>query len=316
MSEHSTKYSIVNPLTFAEVEGGYYRDRGSMPQYDLNVKVLTRRFKRLFEGLQANIKAKTSISKRGKLKGSRLWRYKFDPKLFTKVDDRHSDFDLSFVFLMDVSGSMSSSCSDVQGKSIARLTMAKAVMKAMVDSLKGTLKGKVGVEILLKSCPEANVDNYGNPGFLSRVYSSFITHLDSDIIDQIGYANPIITNTGDGTGSSTPELLLGKGIKYFLDTQLMTKSYIVVNLTDGGTYCGMRAEEYEGWWGSFGSDSNKKAIKKYFKNVPFVSIMIGEDKPSNPDNDMGYPNPVYCSDSKFAVRLENIIKKVVESVVE
>ena len=33
---------------------------------DLNVKVLTRRFKRLFEGLQANIKAKTSISKRGK----------------------------------------------------------------------------------------------------------------------------------------------------------------------------------------------------------------------------------------------------------
>ena len=281
----STEYSIVNPLTIKE--GSTYQDRCTDTQYNHNVKVLTSRFRKLFTNLSRNIKAKTSIAKRGKLKPSRLWRYKFDSRVFEKTDDRFSDFDLTFVFLIDVSGSMSSYCDDVDGKHIPRLSMSKAITKAMANSLKNTLRGKVGVEILLKSCPESKVDNYGNPAFLSRVYSSFVGNLDSDVVDDINFCNPIIDEEGNSTGSSTPEMMMGKGILYFLNNYLSTKNYIVVNLTDGGTYCGMNAENYEGWWGNFGSRANKKAIKKYFKNIPFVSIMIGQHKPSSDERDYG-----------------------------
>jgi len=302
----SNKYIITNPLESAE----FTVAKDSV--YNTNVKILTTRFKKLFKNLEADIKSKTNISKRGKLAGSRLYRYEFDSRIFKKTEDKFSDFDLTFVFLIDVSGSMSSRCKGVTREYLSRLDVSKAITKAISNVLKNTLKGKVGVEILLKACAETSIDDYGNPGFLSRVYSSFVKDLDTDIIDRIGYSSPISKEDKHVKGSSTPEMLLGKGIKYFLNNYISTKNYIIFNLTDGGTYCGM-SEDYEGWWGSFDTFSNERSIKTHFKNVPFISIMIGSYKS---EGDLGYPNPVFCSDSKFAIRLENVIRKVVKGVVE
>ena len=220
MSKH-----IINPLTSVS-ESSRLTD---LPRYNdvynENVKTLTKRFKRVFDSLEANLKPKTRISKRGKLKGSRLHMHSYNNKLFTQKEDKFNDFNTTFVFLLDVSGSMSANTSGVNDTVLSRLALSKAILKALSIALKKSLKGKIKIEVLLKSCPESIFQEHGNAGFLSRVYSSSVSSINPDVIDKINYSCPVADEQGNQSGSSTPELLLGKAVSYFLKNYIKTKNY-------------------------------------------------------------------------------------------
>ena len=163
MSKH-----IVNPLSSPDRKtsrsltdsGDSYKE-----SYEQNVKVLTKRFKKVFDALEANLKPKTKLSKRGKLKGSRLHMYSYSNKLFTQKDDKFQDFNTTFVFLLDVSGSMNAKTEGVNNTRLSRLGLSKAILKALSISLKKSLKGKIKIEVLLKSCPESKFQEHGDAGF-------------------------------------------------------------------------------------------------------------------------------------------------------
>ena len=306
MSKH-----IINPLTSVS-ESSRLTD---LPRYhdvyNENVKTLTKRFKRVFDSLEANLKPKTRISKRGKLKGSRLHMHSYNNKLFTQKEDKFNDFNTTFVFLLDVSGSMSANTSGVNDTVLSRLALSKAILKALSIALKKSLKGKIKIEVLLKSCPESIFQEHGNAGFLSRVYSSSVSSINPDVIDKINYSCPVADEQGNQSGSSTPELLLGKAVSYFLKNYIKTKNYLVFNMTDGDIYTNMGADgSCHGW----SNKDNYKCMKKYFKGIPFVSILMGYG--FSKEDMKHHPNPVLCTDDKFVVRLETTISKLARSLAQ
>lgn len=308
MSKH-----IVNPLGSPDkkISQGLVDAPSQKETYENNVKILTKRFKKVFNALEANLKPKTKISKRGKLKGSRLHMYSYNNKLFTQKEDKFQDFNTTFVFLLDVSGSMSARTEGVNGITLSRLGLSKAILKALSIALKKSLKGKIKIEVLLKSCPESKFQEHGNAGFLSRVYSSSVSTINPDVIDNINYSCPVADEQGNQSGSSTPELLLGKAVSYFLQNYVKTKNYLVFNMTDGDIYTNMSAGNTYTSWSNI---DNYKCMKKYFKGIPFISILMGYG--FGKEDMKNHPNPVLCTDDKFVVRLETTISKLARSLAQ
>ena len=311
----SESYSIANPNNFTSESGYSGKIKGTDREiYDQSVKSFTAGFSRVFSSIIPDLKPKTKITKRGNLNASRLYRYKYDARIFSKRIDEHKDFDLTFVFLLDVSGSMSCR-SKVPAGFLSRLDAAKAVMKSLIIASRKQLSDKVKVEVLTKSCPEQSINDFGNPVFLARQFSTDVKSLKDDVIDNIGYSCPIKTSEGRGMSSSTPEMLCGKGVIDFIKNNVVTKNVIVFNLTDGEAWCGAN-NNYEGWRGNWGNTENKTLLKKYFSQVPFVSVLIGYGNEIDDDILEMYPNPVMCSDYNFPKKLENVVKKVVKSLTE
>ena len=308
------QYSIANPN---EITQGHYSERISGNDreiYDQSVRTFTAGFGRVFSSIIPDLKPKTKITKRGKLSASRLYRYRYDSRIFSKRIDEHKDFDLTFVFLLDISGSMSSRAKVPAGY-LSRLNSAKAVMKSLIKASRKQLSDKVKVEVLTKSCSESKINDFGNPVFLARQFSTDVKSMKDEVIDNIGYSCPITTSDGRGVSSSTPEMLCGKGVIDFIQNNVVTKNVIVFNLTDGEAWCGAN-EDYSGWRGSWGNEENRILIKKYFSKIPFVSVLIGYGEDMSDEILETYPNPVMCSDYNFPKKLENVVKKVVKALTE
>lgn len=298
---------IVNPLK--EFPSSSCEDDTMKKAYMTNVETLTKKFKRLFDTFEANMKKKTKYSKRGKISSNKLYKYSFDNNIFKKVENKYEHFDISFIFLVDISGSMASACQAPSGDVLSRLDLSKAIMKAITNSISKTLKGKVKIEILLKSAPDVPFNDLGSPGFLSWVYSSDSKHLDSNIIDKINFFNPLKSKRW----SSTPELLLAKGVLFFLKKFVKTKNSIIINLTDGDTFCRLQSKGTSEVPYSWGCESNTKCLKKYFKGFPFISIIID---PLSSKDTKGYINPVMANGNTFATKFRTVLTKMVNSFTE
>lgn len=296
---------MVNTLTFKNPLSPSNIPKGTLGEhYFKNYRTLTGRFETGLASLKTSLKRRTNLSSSGKLKGSRLAFSQFpQAKVFTKTRDRFDEFNLTFVFLVDVSGSMGGRVGFPFGGDGDRLAVSKCIMRSLCRAIQKDFKGRIFIDILLKTSVDSQVEEYGVPVILGKVYSSLSKDQDLEVIDKIGFES-CVADGKRGWGNSTPEFALGKAIDWYMKNEVTTKKVIVINLTDGGAYTTIGLHNAI----AFGEDNNEKLLKKYTKSFPMISFMIGCDA-------KGYPNKV-IADNQFGRQMLVVFNKVLRSLEE
>jgi len=208
------------------------------------------RFKKHISLLLEQKRSRKVSSSKGRLNPRALHKYRFSDNIFQKHITTNSS-DTTIVFLIDGSGSMSST-----------------------NSTPAVLKNKIPVEVFVKSAPTTwgpSLTGTENGGMvcLSRVFSSNKRSMDFDRLLRLTTSSPISCEGGN-VGSYTSEYAILPALNKWIRKNVKTKKCIVFNLTDGEAYCTLGTDQYQ-----FRSEDTKAMRLKYLRGIPNLTLMLG-----------------------------------------
>lgn len=231
------------------------------------------KFKRHISLLLEQKKNRKVASEKGYLNPRALYKYKFSDNIFQKMIRTQSS-DTTIIFLIDGSGSMSSSYDTPIG-AIEAISICGAVASAFAKANRTVLKNQIPVEVFVKSAPSvwgSSLTGTQNGGIvtLSRVFSSKGRTDDFDRLLKLTTESPIVDKDGHHDGSYTSEYAVLPALNKWIKKNVKTKKCIVFNLTDGEAYCTLGTDGYQ-----FRSEDTKAMRIKYLRGMPNLTLMLG-----------------------------------------
>jgi hypothetical protein len=230
------------------------------------------RFKKHISLLLEQKRSRKVSSSKGRLNPRALHKYRFSDNIFQKHITTNSS-DTTIVFLIDGSGSMSSTNSTPVGD-VEAVGICGAVASAFAKANMTVLKNKIPVEVFVKSAPTTwgpSLTGTENGGMvcLSRVFSSNKRSMDFDRLLRLTTSSPISCEGGN-VGSYTSEYAILPALNKWIRKNVKTKKCIVFNLTDGEAYCTLGTDQYQ-----FRSEDTKAMRLKYLRGIPNLTLMLG-----------------------------------------
>lgn len=235
------------------------------------------KFRKHMTLLMEQKKPRKVSSQKGLLNPRNLYRHQFSDNVFQKTITSPSS-DTTIVFLIDGSGSMAEMTETPVGRA-TRLDLCTSVAAAFAKANQEVLKGKLSLEILVKSASGGYSYVYnqnsptgtsnGKPVFLTRVYSS--SKHSKGALDRLLSLTPVcpVQVNGRCDHSYTSEYSILPGLTQWMKKNVKTKRTIVFNLTDGDTFCEIGSDDFE-----FRNPQTSMMYAKYLSKVPNVTLMI------------------------------------------
>ena len=254
------------------------------------------KFKRHISLLLEQNKTRKVASQKGYLNPRNLHKYNYSDNIFQKTI-RSVSSDTTIVFLIDGSGSMENTIETSVGR-VTYLESCTAVASAFAKANATVLKGKIPIEIFVKSAPSCHGASLtgtknGAMAILSRVFTSSKRNNNYDNLLKVTTNSPIVDKDGSFNGSYTSEYAVLPALQKWIMKNVKTKKCIVFNLTDGEAYCSLGKGEYQ-----FRSKDTKAMRMKYLKGLPNVTLMLG----AREDDRMKdiYGENMICAETDFA----------------
>ena len=257
---------------------------------------LYEKFKRHITLLLEQNKTRRVASQKGYLNPRSLHKYQFSDNIFEKTI-RSVSSDTTIVFLIDGSGSMDNTVKTDVG-SVTYIQLCTAVASAFAKANATVLKGKIPIEVFIKSAPSTHGSSLtgtknGSMAVLSRVFTSSKRNNDYDRILKVGTNSPIMDKDGNFDGSYTCEYAVLPALQKWIMKNVKTKKCIVFNLTDGEAYCSLGKEGYQ-----FRSSDTKAMRMKYLRGIPNLTLMLGGREDSRMKDIYG--ENMLCAEEDFA----------------
>ena len=235
---------------------------------------LFEKFKRHITLLLEQKKTRKVASRKGYLNPRVLHKYSFSDNVFQKSIN-HQSVDTTIVFLIDGSGSMDSSVTTPVGI-VTAMEMCGAVASAFAKANDIVLKGKIPIEVFVKSAPidsDESLTGTKNGALvtLTRVFSSHTRVKDYDKLCRLRPRSPIVDDDGHSNGSYTSEYAILPALNKWIKGNVKTKKCIVFNLTDGETYCTIGNDGFQ-----FRNQDTKAMRLKYLRGMPNVTLMLND----------------------------------------
>ena len=235
---------------------------------------LFEKFKRHITLLLEQKKTRKVASRKGYLNPRVLYKYSFSDNVFQKSIN-HQSSDTTIVFLIDGSGSMESLVNTPVGQ-VTAMEMCGAVASAFAKANDIVLKGKIPIEVFIKSAPSVSDESLtgtknGGLVTLTRVFSSHTRVKDFDKLCTLRPRSPIVDEDGYSDGSYTSEYAILPALNKWIKGNVKTKKCIVFNLTDGETYCTIGNDGFQ-----FRNQDTKAMRLKYLRGLPNVTLMLNE----------------------------------------
>ena len=254
------------------------------------------KFKRHITLLLEQNKTRKVASQKGYLNPRSLHKFQFSDNIFQKTI-RSVSSDTTIVFLIDGSGSMDNTVQTDVG-SVTYIQLCTAVASAFAKANATVLKGKIPIEVFIKSAPSTHGTSLtgtknGGMAVLSRVFTSSKRNNDYDRILKVGTNSPIMDKDGDYDGSYTCEYAVLPALQKWIMKNIKTKKCIVFNLTDGEAYCNLGVDGYQ-----FRSGDTKAMRMKYLRGIPNVTLMLGGREDSRMKDIYG--ENMLCAETDFA----------------
>tara|TARA_R110000824_G_scaffold70127_3_gene180263 strand:+ start:3981 stop:4892 length:912 start_codon:yes stop_codon:yes gene_type:complete len=236
---------------------------------------LYEKFKRHITLLLEQNKTRKVASRKGYLNPRSLHKYQYADNIFQKTI-RSISADTTIVFLIDGSGSMSNTIDTSVGK-LTYINVCTAVASAFAKANATVLKGKIPIEVFIKSAPTVHGTSLtgtknGGMAVLSRVFTSSKRDNNYDRLLKVGTNSPIIFKSGSYDGSYTCEYAVLPALQKWIAKNVKTKKCIVFNLTDGEAYCSLGVTDYQ-----FRSEDTKAMRMKYLRGIPNLTLMLGAE---------------------------------------
>lgn len=257
---------------------------------------LYEKFKRHITLLLEQNKTRRVASRKGYLNPRSLHRYQYADNIFQKTI-RSVSSDTTIVFLIDGSGSMDNITKTDVG-TVTLIQSCTAVASAFAKANATVLKGKIPIEVFVKSAPCVHGSSLtgtknGSLAVLSRIFTSSKRSDDYDRMLSVGTNSPIMDKHGNFDGSYTCEYAVLPALQKWIMKNIKTKKCIVFNLTDGEAYCSLGNEGYQ-----FRSSDTKAMRMKYLKGIPNITLMLG----GRCDERMRdiYGENILCAETDFA----------------
>ena len=286
-----------NGLAFSEKP--LFEDRWG----EVNIETVTalrnqyyEKFKRHITLLLEQNKTRKVSSQKGYLNPRTLHKYNYSDNIFQKTI-RSVSADTTIVFLIDGSGSMENMSKTDVGR-VSYMQSCTAVASAFAKANATVLKGKIPIEVFVKSAPSNHGTSLtgtknGAMAVLSRVFTSSKRNNSYDRLLRVSTNSPIVDSEGNYDGSFTCEYAVLPALQKWIMKNIKTKKCIVFNLTDGEAYCSLGKDGYQ-----FRSKDTKAMRMKYLRGIPNVTLMLG----GREDERMKdiYGENMLCAETDFA----------------
>ena len=202
MNTKSLSFSPKPLYTEANRSYGNYKESVDLRNY------LYEKFKRHITLLLEQKKTRKVASRKGYLNPRVLYKYSFSDNVFQKSIN-HQSSDTTIVFLIDGSGSMESTVKTPVGE-VTAMEMCGAVASAFAKANDTVLKGKIPIEVFIKSAPSVSDESLtgtqnGSLVTLTRVFSSHTRVKNFDKLCTLRPRSPIVDENGHSDGSYTSE---------------------------------------------------------------------------------------------------------------
>jgi len=254
------------------------------------------KFKQHITLLLEQKKTRKVSSQKGYLDSRSLHKFPYCDNIFQKTI-RSVSSDTTIVFLIDGSGSMDNTAKTPVGD-CTLIGICSAVASAFAKANDQVLKGKIPIEVFLKSAPSVHGSTLtgtknGDMAVLSRIFSSKSRKKDYDKMLKLNTNSPIVDKDGSYDGSYTCEYAVLPALQKWIMKNVKTKKCIVFNLTDGEAYCGLGKDSYQ-----FRSGDTKAMRMKYLRGIPNLTLMLG----GRNDDRMKdiYGENMICANTDFA----------------
>jgi hypothetical protein len=239
---------------------------------------LAYKFNRQMALLMESKRPRKVYSPKGRLSTNRVYRYPFSDNIFQQ-NNSIPKTDTTFVMLIDGSGSMSSYCEEHEGERMNRLNVCSAICSAFAKSVQDVLKNELKFHVFLKSAPAVYNKDYGGQfTCLTRVLTNEGKANDFNKILSLDGSSPLYEVDSHGRlqkeGSYTAEYAVLPALMKWFTKNITTKNVVVINLTDGETYCRLGDDDanYQ-----FGNDATRQLRIKYLRGIPNICMMIGRE---------------------------------------
>jgi len=258
---------------------------------------------------------------KGRLDPRRAYRYAFNDNIF-KSHEHIPSSDTTFVMLIDGSGSMDCGVKEFDSFRLSRLNVANAVCSAFGKAVHNVVKDKIKIEVFVKSAPCVESKNSFIEGqfvTLTRVMSNAkglgSTCLGGataplDRVLGVDTYSPVTDGGGHAMGSATAEYAVLPGLMKWMKKNVVTKNIVVLNLTDGETYCAVGSNNFQ-----FRGVNTKELRTKYLRGIPNTTLVIGKDR-NRSDYEQVYGENVIFTDEGFEEKLFTTLMSLVQSSYE
>lgn len=257
---------------------------------------------------------------KGRLDGRRAYRFPFSEGIF-KTYQHIPKSDTTFIILVDGSGSMEGIGGEINQVKYTRLEIAKCICSAFGKAIHDVTKDEMKIEVLVKSAPcVSSKDSFIKGEFvtLTRVMSnakdSYCKSFEK-VLDVQTYSPVILTSDrtrygNDSMGSATAEYAVLPALKPWVRKHVTTKNVVVLNLTDGETYCSVGDNDFQ-----FRGLNSKEMAVKYLRGIPNSTLIIGKQRNHHLYSEVFGKNTIFATEG-FENKMFSTLTNLVQSSYE
>lgn len=274
---------------------------------------LAQKFNRQMGLLLESKRPRKIYTSKGRLSTNRAYRFPFSDNIFQQHNSIPKT-DTTFIMLIDGSGSMNANALDYNGHRLNRLDVCSAICSAFAKSVEQVLKNQLKFHVFLKSAPSMYNEEYkGSFATLTRVLTNEGKVNDFDSILALDGSSPLYKVGRDGKnrkdGSFTSEFSVLPALVKWIPKNVTTKNVVVINLTDGETYCRLGTDKD---CFQLGNEGTRQLRIKYLRGMPNLTMMIGREMKDEEFKSI-YGEDSFVADDGFETKLFSTLLKQLDS---
>mgnify|MGYP003675562356 FL=1 len=275
---------------------------------------LSQKFNRQMGLLLESKRPRKVYTSKGRLSTNRAYRFPFSDNIFQQHNSTPKT-DTTFVMLVDGSGSMNCHAHDYEGERLSRLEVCSSICSAFAKSTQQVLKNELKFHVFLKSAPSVYNDEYrGSFATLTRVLTNEGSVNDFDSILALDGSSPLYQIRDKDSkkmkdGSFTSEFSVLPALVKWLSKNITTKNVVIINLTDGESYCRLGTDDAVF---QFGNEGTRQLRIKYLRGIPNLTMMIGREMKDDAFKEI-YGEDSFVAEDGFETKLFSTLLKQLDS---